>query len=247
MSWRIVSAVGVELEGGWDEMPRDHSRLKADGSVRVQADEYVGELASPILRSEDSVSDFIHNNHPHRVDASCGLHVHMSFLNSVESTMNVVGILGDKKSFQTYLLRRIKAWARSARVADNHPLWGRLLGRNEFCKRDWDPELAFIRPDRPSRYRICNFNAAHRHKTIEIRVLPMFPDAATSLAAVLCVVDAAEKYLARHLKGWETEKLVMDDSYGSDAKPISVVGYIPDYQAIIADGEVAIEAMEDNN
>jgi len=188
---RNVKKFGIELEGGWDTAPRDHRLYKGDSSVRVPGSWRVGEIVSPILTTWQEGSDFLLVNYPDHTGASCGLHVHMSFADSLGAENAYrVALLADNVAFQTGLLGRLSEVAKSLKVTSK-AFWERLNGENSYCRPEWSERN--VRSQ--DRYRAVNFCSYNRHGTVEIRVLPMFSKRQISARMVREVLTFTDSYL----------------------------------------------------
>jgi hypothetical protein len=192
---RNVKKFGIELEGGWDTAPRDHRLYKGDSSVRVPGSWRVGEIVSPILTTWQEGSDFLLVNYPDHTGASCGLHVHMSFADSLGAENAYrVALLADNVAFQTGLLARLSEVAKSLKVTSK-AFWERLNGENSYCRPEWSERN--VRAS--DRYRAVNFCSYNRHGTVEIRVLPMFSKRQISARMVREVLTFTDGYLGNAL------------------------------------------------
>lgn len=218
----IVRRVGIELEGGWDRRPAcvaDRSvRFRGDGSVSVGGSVHSGEVASlPIKPAE--VPAFIADAYPDRVGDSCGLHVHLSFSDEIDrddwAEPNAVALswLADSNRFGRFLRARLGAWGRRY-PCRSKPFWSRLRGENHYCQDAFNGNEAFA--GRGNRYCAVNFLAYREHSTVEIRVLPMFKERSTAIAAIVEVIATAESYLvlaqSRGALSVEMEPIAQDSS-----------------------------------
>ncbi len=195
MTLHRVKRFGIELEGGWDDAPPRHDLYKTDGSVTVQGAWAVGEVVSPILTSWEGPSggrEFMLDNYPDHVGASCGLHVHMSFGDLGENEYHISRI-ADSVAYQTELLATLNAAGKRMRIRSD-AFWHRLKGGNEYCKLDWSHRHI----KEHDRYRAVNFCSYGRHGTVEVRVLPMFRTAEIAARMVRLVLAFTDDYLGRH-------------------------------------------------
>jgi hypothetical protein len=201
----LIKRVGVELEGGWDELP-DRERLVRDGSVTIHNADYQGELRSPPSMRRD-LPGWIRRCYPSAVNATCGFHIHLSFktLGAYMRLMDVV--------FRHDLLQALCEWGERERIPLGHAFWMRLQGENTYCRVEptgeqfqrgfrpnnhqeeerWDPDLQATCPHH-YRYHMLNFCYAE-HGTLEVRVLPMFEDVEQGLSALEVVLDTTEAFL----------------------------------------------------
>lgn len=194
MELRNIKKFGIELEGGWDTAPRDARLFKRDSSVHVPGAWKVGEIVSPILTDWQSGSDFLLVNYPDHTGASCGLHVHLSFGGDGPDADALnrwnISRLADSESYQTGLLESLKALAAELKVTSK-AFFSRVNGENTYCRTTWTPENV----QTGNRYRVVNFAAYERHRTVEIRVLPMFSKRQISARMVKRVLSFTDRYL----------------------------------------------------
>lgn len=188
----VSLAYGVELEGAWTghDIPEN---MKGDGSVHFpNLDTYdycncedcrerrgsydaddtpeeshrwvVGEVADGPFDSIAEALDWTRRVYPKRVNATCGMHVHIS------------GVDWQKISDQS--ARLFIKGARKLPLASTvtrQRLESRLAGANRYCK----PGVGYN-----DRYYQINTTSYHRHGTVEVRVWPMatrYRDAARML------------------------------------------------------------------
>lgn len=183
----VIKLIGIELEGAWDHEP--DAPIHGDGSVMVHGEYDAGEISSPPLR-RDQVNGFITRNYPDRVDASCGLHVHTSLVN--------VGRYAQLMSadFFRHWKSELRKWGGRYPIRAQSPFWSRLNGYNTYCQDEWGPaEQAQATSKWDCRYRMLNF-CWTLHGTLEARVLPMFKQSATAIAAVNRHLDIIEDWLS---------------------------------------------------
>jgi len=185
--------MGAELEGGWDTDLRAvsakvrGSEVRHDGSVRVRAN-YPGELVTRPHEILDKLCEDIRALYPNHVDASCGFHLHASF-----TVLDHIALTD--RLFWVYFRRRWKDWGEAHEVPPHY--WDRWKGINpgdrQYCKAEFKPETQFV--DHNDRYTQLNFTAWHKHKTLECRMLPMFPDVALTIEATRNLSDIFDTYL----------------------------------------------------
>lgn len=186
-----VALVGVELEGGWVQLPPGVIQLERDGSVfndRLPAGvNHMGELPlGPALPA--GIGELIKINHPQKVNATCGMHVHMSF-----DTLRYYQMLMIPE-YQETILHYLGLWATENKFPDKHCIWERLRGESRFCRKEfWPDQQASTKQkthhmDRPGhRYTVIHY--CGRQNTIECRVLPMMPAASKAVSAVNKVIE----------------------------------------------------------
>jgi hypothetical protein len=142
--------------------------------IRNVIGEYV---SSPIPYCEDlgALKTLIYRNYPHNVNDSCGGHFHISFI-----SLGYYGLSMDKKVYQN-VIKAFKAWAIDGKTkkapagftkSAQDKIMIRLKGR-QYCKKEFasDEQILGYHNDR---YTHFNYRAYHKHKTLEIRILPMF-------------------------------------------------------------------------
>lgn len=217
-----VAKWGVELEGAWDNRPPDYEECYHDDcSVSARGRFTSGEMVTPPMSAWGPTKDFMRRNYPDHVGASCGMHIHMSFR---ENTLAISAIL-DSREYQDKLLAELEKFGRKHRIRAEY-FWQRVQGRNEYCRLDWAPENIISNRER---YRVVNFTAYHRHKTIEIRVLPMFRNQTLARAAVRKVLAFTDLYLRKAIA----------DGLGTDDEPIVCVLPMPEDET--ADEPVTVD------
>lgn len=186
-----VALVGVELEGGWLELPPGILELVHDGSVfegRPPAGvRHIGELPlGPMVPAAIAESLKIH--WPAKMNKTCGMHVHMSF-----DTLWYYSLLMVPE-YQETVCAYLTRWAKDAGLPDNHNIFERLRGESRFCqKKFWpDEQAATQRKNHDQNQHGHRYTIIHycgRNKTIECRVLPMIPKLALSVKAIHHLLD----------------------------------------------------------
>lgn len=186
-----VALVGVELEGAWSELPPGVQEVVHDGSVfggRMPPNaRYLGELPiGPALPA--GIPELIRINHPQKVNATCGMHVHMSF-----DTLRWYQLLMTP-DYQATILHFLKEWAVENKFRETHCIWERLAGKSRYCQDEFWPDQQATRKqkdhnmDRPGhRYTVIHY--CGRQTTIECRVLPMMNSPVKANSAVTRVID----------------------------------------------------------
>lgn len=187
---RPLKLFGVELEGGWDMQPPDHRFYKEDGSVNVRGTWRVGEIVSEPLSRISEATDFIERNYPQHVGGSCGLHVHMSFRNNEHA----ISILSDGPEYHDTLLQHLREIGRKLNIRNQH-FWHRLDNQNQFCRTEFTPDGVLGH----ARYRAVNFTAYQRHKTVEVRILPMFQSPKLAQKFVRRVLSFTNRFICEKL------------------------------------------------
>lgn len=200
-----ITRMGVELEGAWKSLPQG-AVLEPDGSVfrGERPDGYrSGELPIGPMQP-GAMPKFMKKYYPHKVDATCGMHVHMSFENLRHYMCLMV------PEYQETIIEYLERWAKSEGFKEGHHIWARLAGKSVFCQKKFWPDLQvnFKGKDhdqaRPGhRYTIVHY--CGRQLTIEIRVLPMMATVDQAIRGIQQVIDITNASLV--LLGKE-EKIV---------------------------------------
>jgi len=201
-----IYRVGVELEGGWSNLPPGVT-LEHDGSVTVRQGRNApldpnfkhGELPSGILEPS-KVEPFLMEFYPDHVNDSCGMHIHIS----LKSALHYQILMTPK--FQATVLAYLKAWATKEGIDPAHRIWKRLTGQNQYCKLEYFADEQAQAPNKnysgrnggvASRYTAINY-CHKQHGTVECRVLPMFDSKKQAVRAAKQVLDITNAFLAKH-------------------------------------------------
>ncbi len=185
-----VALVGVELEGGWIELPPGVPQLEHDGSVfqgRIPAGaKFIGELpVGPVLPA--GINDLLKANYPQKINHTCGMHVHMSF-----DTLWYYQLLMTKE-YPATMLHYLGKWATELKIKDTHPIWPRLRSENKYCQNKFWPDRQAATKAKGHNMEVDGHRYTHVHycgrqNTIEIRTLPMMEKFKTAVSAVQQVV-----------------------------------------------------------
>jgi hypothetical protein len=216
-----VTWVGVEMEGAWPSS-FVHSighgaRYVGDASVSIPAPEQrasgldpdisiSGEIttSNPILPAQ--MPSWVRKYYPKASNATCGLHIHMSFGNEEQEdgALNYARLMVPE--FQETVVEYLKKWAEEEGLPRDHHLWPRLNGESKFCqKKFWADEQAhtgkkdYDKERFGHRYTIISYHAK-RHGTIECRVLPMMTSMEQSIRALDRVIDITSAFLVATAK-----------------------------------------------
>jgi hypothetical protein len=192
-----IHRLGVELEGGWETLPRGTRPIR-DGSldpfaIRLQQAGYtnyiVGEVPSPPLspRKDDEAvfwEDWLKKHWPVKIGEECGLHLHMSFLHAFtyQRLMN--------PTYPATIVRYMREWAETQNLPKDHPIWPRLEGKSPYCQHKFfadeqaaTPTKDYNRDRQGHRYTVINYCYVRNH-TLECRLLPMFDTLAQGQSAL---------------------------------------------------------------
>jgi len=213
-----IKHIGIELEGAYNRFTFDISQgWKYDGSVNNIEKKYykclkkckcdcsncqshnnccqrtkynhVGEVASKPLKIIDLLK-WTDKNYPDYTNRSCGMHLHFSF-NSITDYSRLM-----ERRFYYHFLDKLEQFGRDNKLNKDGIFWERIKGKNDYCKKEFIPELqaSFKKKDGNTRYRIVNC-CFQLYGTYEVRVLPCFAKKIISLKAIKFVYDVIENYL----------------------------------------------------
>lgn len=210
-----IHRVGIELEGGWNKVPA-RSQVVHDGSVfnRGQSVPKLPAGSPPILAigevnslplTEKAVGAYIKTHYPQALDATCGLHVHMSFLTPAIYERLVV------EAYGSIMIDGLLGWAMKKKFPPSHPIWSRLRGENRFCTHDFIAEEQIKSKNKSKHYTAINY-CWSLHQTVEVRVLPMFENVDDAIEAVSEVIAITNAFLVATAKRPEklTQTLEID-------------------------------------
>lgn len=203
-----VYRIGVELEGGWNHQPQG---IVHDGSVHIDvppdARIAVGEVPSPPLDMK-TLATWMKKFYPQYMNASCGMHVHMSFKNALnyQRLMTV--------QYPSTIVAYMRKWAEENRLPQNHPIWERLAGRSRFCQHLFfaDEQARKVEKEHNQereghRYTVINYCWA-RVQTLECRLLPMMETPEMALSAINHLVRVTNAFLVKSSKQARKEKKI---------------------------------------
>ena len=207
-----IAAVGIELEGGWHEVPKG-LQIVRDGSVNFEEEarftsrtlppmkfpRYIGEIPSPVLQLTD-VEDWMTLAYPACVNATCGLHVHMSFT----FKLNYMRLM--TPAFTPFIVKGLQRWAKGESLPATHPIWERITNPDHrHCAHVYlgDAQVKVDHKDfhsrgKPhSRYTAINYPWGQGKPTVECRLLPMMSDVQQGIRAVKEVILLTNTFLAK--------------------------------------------------
>lgn len=165
-----------------------------ENAIRGRApDLQQGELPSEILEVEKFPA-WMKAYYPSHVNGTCGLHVHMSFINAVYYQRLMT------PKYPATIIAYIAAWAKKENLDPKHPLWDRLAGKSEYCQHRFYADQQATSPKDHNRsragHRYTVVNYCHReHGTIEVRLLPMMDASDQGIRAVQAVLDITNAFL----------------------------------------------------
>tara|TARA_R110000824_G_scaffold8714_1_gene39388 strand:+ start:1425 stop:2363 length:939 start_codon:yes stop_codon:yes gene_type:complete len=209
--WKI----GIELEGLWDKYPTPHRLLTQRGDCSVKNPDnidytYIGEyVTKPVVFKEPylrELEDLIWNSYPTWVNRTCGGHFHISFRD-----MRFYDIAMDYEMYEG-LIEHLQKWGkrRLNRVGMNR-LKERIESQTEgvdYARPQHMPEQQLS--GQGERY--CHFNFDYfKHKTMEVRILPMFSSAGVYLEAVNECTHFISDYITNHAEFKSTKQNIQTE------------------------------------
>ena len=244
---RAYSKVGIEIEGLWNDLRAVRNRADeagltgcTDGSVNTNLDSTASpyEFQTHPGSLREAVSQLV-SFYPDETNASCGMHVHVSFNVSTDATLLA------SQEFYDYFRARWIAWGRREHVwgegteaaAARGLFWARLYGQNDFCRINRSSERHFLTMDR---YHQLNFSAWNEHRTIECRLLPMFKSASLGVSAVQELLSIFEDYLHSHTGFPEVSVAMVPPA----SAPILIEGNVGDPDTWVSDARFEVEAQD---
>jgi hypothetical protein len=239
-SINYIISLGVELEGGWQCRCGDHRHTHCgcpegqcdceptsldyppgclplfreayphdDSSVCTDA-QWNGEISCGPFAVDDPWARRLNSIWPHEVDSTCGLHVHMGCRNHDVYARFMT------PAFETHLVNRLTTWGRLHRV-DLPAFWSRLAGHNDFCGRGFSGDAQANDAGKSGeRYRACNYAWLHKG-TLEIRVLPMFPNAVHGLSAIREMLRLSNDWARTHRVRQRVQTVCLWDDHMASA------------------------------
>lgn len=161
----------------------------------------IGEITTGnngIPNTEEAIDQFLFPNYPQVVNATCGLHVHMS-----TTQMNYQRLMDP--DLTKVMVEGLKKWAEREELPQDHPLWPRLnQPDHRHCAHTYcgDEQVKQTGKDfnsrgKPhSRYTAINY-CFGQHKTVEVRLLSMFDTPEQAKRAILEVIKITNRFLSK--------------------------------------------------
>lgn len=221
-TWNRIKRIGVEIEGAWSSVPaglkvaRDssvfHDAGDDGGTRRASMPGFaVGEIGlGPMLPASLAVS--VRKAYPQKHDASCGLHVHMSFENVLHYTLLTV------PEYQETIIHYLRKWATAEGLPKDNLLWDRMDGKSIYCQKKFWPDeqmrqkIKDYDKDRIGhRYTIVHY-PFNRIGTVEVRLLPMFDSYVVAVRGIQTILDTTNAcllHLAKQYKRSDSGKFMM--------------------------------------
>ena len=156
----------------------------------------VGEVASPKLKVNEA-KDWILNNYPDEHNSTCGLHIHLSFVNDKKDYQII-----STKRFYDHFMKEIRQWSIDRNINDNSRFIKRLNGV-KYSLDEFHADQQII-SESDTRYTHLNYcynkftDNNHEFGTVEIRVGTVFDDPNLSVEYVHKVIQIFNEYLDNH-------------------------------------------------
>jgi hypothetical protein len=159
--------------------------LKEDGSVYRPSGLYnviTGEYASPVLRSWEGVVEAVQTHYPDHVSNRTGLHVHIGCKSSILHHFSF------SPKYWKILNDRLEGLVEAGTVKGKTATW--LTNRIHDGRSDSGADV-YCAPNNynygieDGRYYHVNYGSFRRHRTIEVRVLPMADHGADEALAMI--------------------------------------------------------------
>lgn len=192
--------------------------IKGDGSV-ITGSRQQGEIVSP-SGGQDLATwpEWVEANYPHLVNVTCGLHVHFSF-QSMNTMLNIM-----TPELELHVVNDLARWGQAFKVPFTHPFWNRICGGASYCQRGITDKIidSQFHSDN-SRYYVTNY-CYKKHKTMEIRVLPMFKEARTAIRAINALIKSVENFAAQRSQiVVETESVAYVSEFEKSQDTLSII------------------------
>lgn len=177
------------------------------GAAMAAPNRTIGEIVLPPI-APDKFSEMVIKYYPDKVNATCGLHVHMSFPYRIYYHRLMT------PAFTDTMVKSLQEWGEEEKLAKDHPLWGRVTDANHrHCAHAYlgDNQVSITKKDYNSRgtpysrYTAINYPLS-QHGTVECRLLPMMETAEQGVRAIQRVIDTTNGFLHR-ARGREPRKI----------------------------------------
>ena len=190
-----VQALQQQMAGPMSPVTYDRLHREAVKLLKSANMFLTGELPSEPKEVEE-FPVWMKKYYPSHVNATCGLHVHMSFKSAYHYQRLMV------EDYQDTMVEYLLRWAKTEKFGDKHPIWPRLKGQSEFCQLKFDPDRQSFKTRKEydhhapgHRYTAISYAYA-RYGTVECRLLPMMEEANQGIRAVQCVIDVTNAFLS---------------------------------------------------
>jgi hypothetical protein len=193
----MINLIGIEIEGNY--LRSNDLRLSAiynrhnDGSILEEYSFCASEYVSKPCNLEQAI-EFINDCYPDNINNSMGFHIHLSV-----QTIDEYSLLMTKEFYEYIKSAMFKFLETLKGTEDYLLLKKRLNGDNRFCYMVFNnPMQQIINTGYDGiRYSMLNF-CFNKHKTFELRVLPMFKQKDNCIKALEFYYKVVNIYLKKH-------------------------------------------------
>lgn len=219
------------LAGFPDTAGRDASYNQLYSAWQDLQPNHVGEYPSVALELGQWIA-WIKTAYPSHTNASCGMHVHMSFRTGKRKNDALTYQRLMDPAYTATLLDQFTKWAVGHREVfpPEHHIWDRLMGNGQYCQALFhaDSQAKQTRKDyrhdgEGHRYTAVNY-CWSLHGTLEFRTLPMMPTVDLAIEAITHLLNVTNAFLvvsrSRDLK--KKIEIPCDDYYFQDTINLSI-------------------------
>jgi hypothetical protein len=98
--------------------------------------------------------------------------------------------------YHDFLINSLKLWGSKNKVQTNHSFWRRLSGGEYYCRGLFRPDEQVVLTSKgQARYSQVNY-CYGLHRTVEVRVLPMFKQKNLAISAIYHILRMTQRYLS---------------------------------------------------
>lgn len=217
-----IDRIGVEVEGWWRDWIAITTAADDVGASGTNDGSLVADPSGETRRWEwrtrpgslASALKAVHALYPDKYHRSAGMHIHMSF-NDMGDAMALCS-----REFSDYALASWRAWGEEHEINEGSEFWSRLAGNNQYCRLLSDADISAC--TRGDRYRWLNYSAYRKHKTIELRLLPLFCQERLALAAIRHWYEMVDTYV-RTVATWAGHEATFSTALSEQIEVVSAV------------------------
>lgn len=149
-----------------------------------------------------TIDNWVRSCYPHKVNHTCGLHVHMSFYHRLNYSRLMTPDFGKD------MISALREFGTAEGIPQDHMFWNRLNPSHPWTLQHCDHTYLgdgqvnvkskdyHSRGTKYSRYTAINYPEAQHH-TVEVRILPMFEDVEVALKAIWFIIDRTNGFLGK--------------------------------------------------
>lgn len=224
----LLKAIGVEIEGGWNDVSKVLKYFHSDWSTPIEGfkniehilpygdyhvDNYIiervqkeisypvhGEVASEPLPNLREVYRWVNKVHPQGFARTCGIHVHTSFHNLTQYAKIMT------PHFYNLMIERMEEFGKkevNGKDGAEENFWHRWSGKNlEYAARRFE----YCTDYNQRKNNLIHYGAfvrggnygKFRHQTFEFRLLPSFEKAATTRKGISAYLKTIKECLTKN-------------------------------------------------